>query len=37
MTKIKNLDLPIDIQRELFDKVIVSILLYECEIWDFEI
>ena len=31
--KIRNLDLPIDIQIDLFNKTIKPILLYGCEIW----
>ena len=31
-----DLDLPVDIQCELFDQMIVPILLYGCEIWGFE-
>ena len=33
LSKCKNLQLPIDIQLELFDKTVVPILLYGCEIW----
>ena len=33
MKKIRNLDLPIDIQIDLFNKTIKPILLYGCEIW----
>ena len=33
MKKIRNLDLPIDIQIDLFNKTIKPIILYECELW----
>ena len=33
--KIRNLNLPIDMQIDLFDKMITPILLYGCEIWGF--
>ena len=32
----RQLDLPIDLQLELFDFLIMPILLYGCEIWGFE-
>ena len=32
----RQLDLPIDLQLELFDYLIMPILLYGCEIWGFE-
>ena len=35
-TKARKLDLPIDIQCELFDQLIMPILLYGCEIWGFQ-
>lgn len=35
-TKIRNLNLPIDIQLKLFDFMIAPILLYGSEIWGFE-
>ena len=35
LRKIKNMDLPYDIQIELFDKTIKPILLYAREIWSF--
>ena len=31
----RQLDLPIDLQLELFDSLIMPILLYGCEIWAF--
>ena len=36
LKRIRNLNLPIDLQLYLFDHVIFSIALYGCEIWDFE-
>ena len=33
--KIRNLNLPIDMQIELFDKMIKPILQYSCEIWGY--
>ena len=36
LNKCKKLKLPIDIQLELFDKIVVPILLYGSEIWGFE-
>ena len=35
-TKARKLDLHIDIQCELFDQLIMPILLYGCEIWGFQ-
>ena len=32
----RQLDLPIDLQLELFNSSIMPILLYGCEIWRFE-
>ena len=34
--RIRNLDIPIDLQLYLFDNVILPIALYGCEIWGFE-
>ena len=31
-----KLDLPVDIQLDLFDKIIIPILTYGCEVWGFE-
>ncbi len=31
--KCRNLGLPIDLQLELFDRNIVPIMLYDCEVW----
>ena len=36
LNKCKKLDLPIDVQIDLFDKIVVPILLYGCEIWRYE-
>jgi hypothetical protein len=35
-TRIRNLDLPVDLQLKLFDQTIVPILTYNCEIWGIE-
>ena len=34
--RIRNLNIPIDLQLYLFDHVILQVELYGCEIWDFE-
>ena len=34
--RVRNLDIPIDLQLYLFDHAILSIALYGCEIWGFE-
>ena len=34
--RIKNLDLPIDLQLKLFDNTILPILTYGCEVFGFE-
>ena len=34
--RIRNLNIPIDLQLYLFDQVIIPIALYGCEIWGFE-
>jgi len=36
IVKSKKLRLPVDIQLELFDHLVMPILLYGCEIWGFE-
>ena len=36
LKKCRKLDLPLDIQHDLFDKCILPILLYGSEIWSFE-
>ena len=33
ITKARRLQLPVDLQIELFDKTVVPILLYGCEVW----
>ena len=35
VSKARKLDLPIDIQLELFDQLVIPILLYGCEVWAF--
>ena len=32
----RQFDIPVDLMLELFDKSVVPILLYECEVWGFE-
>ena len=34
--RIRNLNIPIDLQLHLFDHVILPFALYGCEIWGFE-
>ena len=34
--RIRNIDIPIDLQLYLFDHVSLPIALYGCEIWGFE-
>ena len=34
--RIRNLNLPIDLQIQLFDHTIVPIMLYGCEIWGYQ-
>ena len=36
LTKSRKLKLPVDIQLELFDQLVLPILLYGCEIWGYE-
>jgi hypothetical protein len=36
LRKCRALKLPIDIQLELFDKTVLPIMLYGCEVWGFE-
>ena len=36
LAKVKALYLPIDIQLDLFDKLVLPVLTYGCEIWGFE-
>lgn len=35
LSKARNMHLPVDLQLELFDKLVKPILLYGCEIWGF--
>ena len=35
ISKARRLDLPIDIQLQLFDSTVLPILLYGCEIWGY--
>ena len=37
LKRIRNLNIPIDLQLHLFDHVILPVALYGCEIWGFEI
>lgn len=34
--KIRQFNLPVTCQLELFDKMVVPVLLYGCEVWGFE-
>lgn len=36
MSKCRTLNLPIDIQLDLFDKTVVPIITYGCEVWGYE-
>ena len=36
LAKCRKLDLPVDLQLELFDALVVPILLYNCEVWGFK-
>ena len=36
LSKVNKLNLPIDIQFQLFDKLVISVLLYGCEIWGYQ-
>ena len=36
LKKCKNLNLPLDVVLDLFDKTVIPILTYGCEIWGFE-
>ena len=35
MNKIRRYNLPTDMQLDLFDKIIIPIILYGCEAWGF--
>lgn len=34
--KIRQFNLPVDCQFDLFDKIVIPVLLYGCEIWGYE-
>jgi hypothetical protein len=34
--KLRNISIPIDLQLKLFDTLILPILTYGCEVWDYE-
>ena len=36
LRKARSLQLPIDLQLHLFDKVVTPVILYGCELWGFE-
>ena len=36
MSKRRKLELPMDIQLDLFDKPILPIMTYGCEVWGYE-
>ena len=36
LSKVKKLMLPVDIQLDLFDKLVLPVLLYGCEVWGFD-
>ena len=36
LTRINNLDIPIDLQLKLFDHTVLSIVTYACEVWGYE-
>ena len=36
LCKARSVQLPIDLQLHLFDKVVTPIILYGCEVWGFE-
>ena len=36
LSKGRRLKLPIDIMLDLFDKTVVPVLLYGCEVWGYE-
>ena len=35
LSKVKKLDLPVDIQLGLYDQLVIPVLLYGCEIWGY--
>ena len=36
LKKCRNLNLPVDIQLELFDTIVLPVVMYGCEVWGFE-
>ena len=36
LNKCNTLDLPLDVQLDLFDKTILPIMIYGCEVWGYE-
>ena len=36
LNKSNELGLPVDVQLELFDKTVLPVMLYGCEIWGYE-
>jgi hypothetical protein len=36
LKKCRNLNLPVDIQLELFDTMVLPVVMYDCEVWGFE-
>ena len=36
LKKCRNLNLPVDIQLELFDTMVLPVVMYGCEVWGFE-
>jgi hypothetical protein len=36
ITKVRRLNLPVDMQCELFDRLVTPVLLYGCEVWGYE-
>ena len=35
-TRVNNLDIPLDLQLNLFDHTVLPILTYSCEVWSYE-
>jgi hypothetical protein len=36
LKKCRNLNLPVDIQLELFDTMVLPVVIYGCEVWGFK-
>ena len=36
LTRINNMDIPIDLQLKLFDHTVLPILTYACEVWGYK-